>query len=108
MYTDGGGAPGNQQTTGLRAHLRSLRNLPDYPNLDMKLDVAGRGEVNAAEYFCRFEDATDAHATPVRDGKARLMAYWGGYHLAKRGKQSVPERAGYGHPPAQEDGENLP
>ena len=76
-YTDSGGSPGNQQTTGLRAHLRSLRNLPDYPNQDMRLDVAGRGQVYPAEYFCRFEDATDAHATPVHDGKARLMAYWG-------------------------------
>lgn len=76
-YTDSGGAPGNQQTTGLRAHLRSLRNLPDYPNPDMMVDVEGRGRVRAAEYFCRFEDATDAHANAVHDGKARLMAYWG-------------------------------
>lgn len=47
----------------------------------MRLDVEGCGEVYAAEYFGRFEDATDADATPVHDGKARLMAW--GHHLAK-------------------------
>lgn len=77
-YVDGGGAPNDQESAGLRALLSDLSSMPDFPPKELRLKVADRGEVWATEYFCRFEDATADHARPLPGtNQARLMAYWG-------------------------------
>lgn len=78
-YVTGGGTPNTQETTSLRAILRTLRNVPSYPGPKHKMHVPGRGEVYAREYFRKFEDVTSDLAQPLDEsnGLPRLMAYWG-------------------------------
>ncbi len=71
----------HQSTTSLAGQLAHLRNNASYPSPDDRLKVPDRGSsVRAVDYFCRFEEATEAHALPLPqdpDGRSPLMAYWG-------------------------------
>jgi hypothetical protein len=77
-YAASGGTPNTQETTSLRAVLRTLRNVPTYPSPKHKIQITDRGEVYATDYFCKFEDATPELANPLAgNNEPRLMAFWG-------------------------------
>lgn len=75
---DGGGAPIDRESAGLKSFLSDLQSMPKFPPSTLRVKVEGRGEVWGKDYFCRFQDVTAGHAARLPDtGKSRLMAYWG-------------------------------
>jgi hypothetical protein len=56
--------------------LAGLRADPNMPGPTVRLP--DRGEVSGAEYFCKFDAVTEAHARHLPgESHSRLMAYWG-------------------------------
>lgn len=77
-YVASGGAPTSRSSSNLRTFLAYLRADDSYPPPTSRLNVPERGEVNATDYFCSFDDVMPAHADPLPDtNRPRLMAYWG-------------------------------